>query len=458
MRKSFNVNQCFSDKMKLKKIIAVIILTISVASYSQSEIRYNVLEHNSENKVKFFELFQVTKIDSLHSLGILNNYKSGKYYNQELQLIDNRDNAVVKTTFFSKFKISDAKVINNVFYIFGRDKFGPFYTCEFDIKNFSCIKEKKLLEAPNIKKDLKNLYPDPTIILSDNKNKIGIIQKAFDKEKKITYFEVKVYDNNFNLLSEKRINGKKRTFFLKISSALISNEGEVFLSFKPINDLIITKDEVYGQNNHVTNYNKKPAYYHDPFIKGETICYYSFISSKKDKTLELKNNVLNKDLKLIDSSSIILDSDYNGHLTIIREVKKLNNGSELIIMEEVSPPINTIYAYRNIHLYIINSKGKNIQKIIIEKEQITERRYGSFAYMLIDNVLHIIYNKNGKKRNTSFVVNSINIDTGEKTYQEIFNVSNLGFLPIGRHYYKLDNNSLVLYTNDPNKRVQIVIN
>lgn len=458
MRKLFNIYQFFPDKMKLKTLILLVILSSPVVLYAQSQIKYTVLEHTTENKAKLFDLFQVTKIDSLYSLGIVNNYKPGKFYNQEVQLIDNRNNAIVKTKLLSRFKISDAKVINNVFYVFGRDKFGPFYKYELDIKTFMFIREKKLLEAPSIKNDLKNLYPDPKIIISDDASKIGVIQKAFNKEEKITYFEVKVFDDNFNQLSEKRIKGKKRTFFLKISSALISNEGDVFVSFKPSNDLIITKDEVYGENNHVTNYKQKPAYYHDPFLKGEALSYYSFISSKNDKSLELKKNVLNKDLKLIDSVSILLDSDYNGNNAIIRDIKKLNNGSELIIMEEVSPSINGIYAYRNIHLYTINSKGKTIQKSIIEKEQITERRYGSFAHILIDNVLHIIYNKSGKKRNTSYVVNSINIETGEKTFQELFKVSDLDCLPIGRNFYKLDKNSLVLYANDPNKRVLIDIN
>ena len=448
--------------MRLRTLLLLTILTTPIVFYSQSNIKYNILEHNSENKARFFDLFQVAKIDSTYSLGIVNNYKSGKFYSQELQLINNRDNAVVKTKLFSQFKISDAKVINNVFYIFGRNKFGPFYKYELDIENFNFIKEKKLLEAPIIKKDLKNLYPDPIIIQSNDESKIGIIQKAFDKEKKITYFEVKVYDNNFNLLSEKRINGERRAFFLKINSALISNEGEVFVSLKPLKELIITKDEVYGENNHVTKYNaksnKKTAYYHDPFIVGESICYYSLISSKKDKSLELKEHVLNKDLKIIDSTSILLDADYNGHFAIMREIRNLNNGSKLIIMEEVSPPIGTIYAFRDIYLYLIDSEGNSTQKFIIEKEQISEFRNGSFAYILIDNILHIIYNQRGKKRNTSFVAHSINTDTGEKTYQEIFKVSDLDFLPIGREFYKLDKNSLTLYTNDPKKRVQIDIN
>ena len=145
-------------------------------------------------------------------------------------------------------------------------------------------------------------------------------------------------------------------------------------------------------------------------------------------------------------------------MVIIREIMNLNNGSKLIMMEAVSPPINSIYAFGNIHLYIIDNKGNNIRKIIIEKEQISELRNGSFAYILIDNILHIIYNQSGKKRNTSFVAHSINIDTGEKTYQEIFKISDLDFLPIVRDFYKLDKNSLTLYSNDPKKRVQIDIN
>ena len=446
----------------MKSIFLLMVLMTPVLFYSQNEIKYNVLEHTSENDANYFEFFQKTEIDSLHSLSIINNYKSGKINNQELQLINNRDNSVVNTIIFSRFKISDAKVINNSFYIFGREKFGPFYACELDVTDFSCKSEKKLLEAPIIKKDLKNLYQDPTIVLSDDKTKLGIIQKAFDKEKKITYFEVKAYDQNFNQLNEKRINGAKRAFFLKISSALVSNEGEVFVSLQPIKELIITKDEVYGKNNHVTSYNakgsKKSAYYHAPFIKGKTICYYSLISSKKEKSLELKKNVLNQDLKLIDSTSIILDNNYNGQFVIMREVKNLDNGSELILMEEVSPPIGDIYAFRNIYLYVIDPIKNDVQKIVLDKEQISEYRNGSFAYILNNNKLHIIYNKSGKKKKTSFVMHTVNTDTGEKTYQELFKVSDLGFLPIGRYFYPTNKNSLVLYTNDPKKRVLINLN
>ncbi len=430
---------------------------------AQISTSYKLDTDESTRVTETFKLQKTLKVDSNHHLVILNNFIDLKFTNQVIQLVSSEDASIIASDVITDWTISDVQIIGGRPYLIGYDKSHASYAKQINPENLEVIERKPVFDAAEITKVFGfSLIAVPQVFQSNDLSKVAIVRKEIQKPGTIASFHVKVFDKNLNFLKEQVIQGgAKKTAWLNIKSAVLTNEGEFIAQFRSLKkgrEMFVTKDVVFDKTSHVAIYGKQDdkssAYQYNLVSADQAIYYYTLSTNPKRNLTELLKTTLDHKLNTVKTETVLSDSE--SIIPTIHTIEELEDGRVLMILERV------IYEERfsDILIYVTNPENNSFKKIIVEKDQFCYNRFGSFKHVLKGNSLYLIYNaingRNKKATNSaSLMIDKIDLVTEEKESNEALKISEVGCLTERLKSYFTGESSILYYVCDNSTRLLV---
>jgi len=402
-----------------------------------------------------FRLWRTIEFDDDHYLNVLNNYKNGNLVAHTLQMFAKSDHMLRSSLLVNDHTIYDASTVGGQLFLLCKDNaLNSFYTIPVNTSPLSLRKRITLFEGKKGSRIASNTSGAPQFFLSPDGSKVGVVKKIIDKVEKKYGFNVRIYDSKFELLKEQVISGPKNIASSSLANGLLSNEGIFTAHLLWKGEILAVQDAIdKGGYRAPTKFtNGDSPHYHDLVFDGEQVGFYSFRYNGKVKKLAVSYTKLDPLLNETSNELLFTDEGYEANLVKVKTMKRLADGRSLVLLEETSS-IQGSTAFRKIFIYIYNSSDKTFKKLIIDKEQIGSFSEGSFTYRVDDKTLTLYYNKDGKKKNNSFLKHQFNLTTGEENVEELFEATSFGCLLDVRNAYELTSGEVLLYTCNDGERI-----
>ncbi len=291
--------------------------------------------------------------------------------------------------------------------------------------------ENKYGEAITLDTSLYNQFSDFTqfkVIYSQDKSKILVYRAYENSDHELTFILNILNDIGAPIQAKSSVTFPKDIKYHMLESILLSNEGEIFFSFK--------KNEFEKRHNFdiyvYSNNNIKPL---DAILEPD---YYSAEEKIKIDNINKKliitgiyseNSAKNRQgiytIKIDYLNDIVGRAVYNSYAQVIDKVKDQNNkadykigdilltyeGGVVLVLENVdietrtttipnlygyySTTSSTYYYYKDLLIVALNEAGELMWKNYVPKNQVSEKDKGYYSSYMLTNTnkrIHMIYN------------------------------------------------------------------
>lgn len=474
--------------MKLKYFFLFLILNVSFFSFSQINETYEISKPSTEKKL-YKRLGQVTKLENKNYLVIKRHQMLIGVYNQELEIISPK-NKVLITKEIKNSLIITSKQIRNKTYLFSINNIGNLDVNEINTKTLNIDKKTitltKLISRTGKSNKVRH-FLIPEIIFSEDNSKFALIQKGKSKKDETLFLDIRIYNDEMELLYKKEIKTEiKRTDFV-LKSAILTNDTNIFLAgiidSKKIK--LFSIDESNFSTYHKANENNESKIdFSDLEYINDKIGFFSFVIDKKSNLRTVNYISLDKNLKELGHNSILFNllgvnkiNEFSNYSSLeIKYKEKLSNDNTLIIAEYNNS--DRRYFRGSLVLLIVNKdKTSCLYSRVISKKQNSSSPFTQgFIPFIKRNEIYLFFNEKGKRSNANYKVVKVDYKSDVVSEKIIFNTKNIGISPFtntneldatlgsnGISIYqtksslKVDDNTLILFTNDPKRRIKIQI-
>jgi len=441
---------------RFKTILSALFLLIVQIVTAQISTDYKLITDERTLVTETFKLQKTIKVDSGHHLVVLNNFVDLKFTNQVIQLVNSNDASIIASEEITDWTISDVQIIGGLPYLVGYDKSHASYVKQINPENLEIIESRLVFDSAEITKVLGfALIAVPQVFQSNDLSKVAIVRKEIQNPGTIASFRIKVFDANLNFLNEHVIHGgAKKTAWLNIKSAVLTNEGDFFAQFKSLKsgrEMFVTKEVVFDKTSHVSIYGKQAdkssAYQYDLVTADGNLYYYTLSTNPQMNRTELLKTSLDHKLNTLKTETVL--SDDESLVPTIHTIEEMEDGRVLVILE------NIVYEERfsDVVIYLANPENNSFKKIIVEKNQFCYNRFGSFKHVLKANNLYLIYNAiDGRNKkatnNATLVIDKIDLVTEEKVSIEALKISEVGCLTERLKSFVAGESSILYYVCD----------